>query len=106
MTKVGIFLVDVREPPDLPGVDWEVARNMEQFQALICKHLGDKLYIVSLDHDLGTDPVTGFTCLRWLLNNRKVTPDSLYVTCHSMNPVGYANITNEIVSWILRKSYH
>ena len=87
-----IFLDDEREAPD----GWYLVRDANEALMLI---LSGNVEIISLDHDLGNDPYTGY----WLLNRIEEriaageTIETKFVV-HSANPVGRQNMQRAIVS--------
>lgn len=95
-----IFLDDERNPINFVGYDntWTIARNFEEFNALVLKafHGLDIIECISFDHDLGKDTPDGYDCVKWLVD-QYITIDSALV--HSMNPVGAENIFHLLKNW-------
>jgi hypothetical protein len=122
-----LFLDDIRVPKavtwvNLPPVPWEIVRNYDQFVSKI-KEWGMPQFI-SFDHDLSTEHYhpsmysdnpddynklydsdffkekTGYECAKWAvdycMDNDLIFPDYI---CHSMNPIGRANIESYIESF-------
>lgn len=97
-----LFLDDVRNPPDSR---WDVVRSYEDFVFYI--EVNGCPDIVSFDHDLADahydmessipydsyKEKTGLHCARYLIEHN-LKP--LGWVCHSMNPVGKANIRAEM----------
>jgi hypothetical protein len=93
MKPLGLFVDDIRDPPENDGVNWIVCRT---FHMAICFLEGTVFAVVSLDHDLGCfygqREMTGRDILNWLIA-RKLSgnPDAHVpqeVRVHSANPVG------------------
>ena len=119
MTKVKIYLDDVRTPIDK---DWIVVRNYDEFVESITFHGLGSIDCISLDHDLGDSAMneyytnvspnfslnydnisekTGYDCAKWLveLSAETNTPLPLVYT-HSANSVGYVNIMTYINNYL------
>jgi hypothetical protein len=85
-----LFLDDVRIAPDKT---WHVVKNYKQFIDYIEVYgLPD---VISFDHDLGDEILTGYDCAKYLIkhildNEYKINNINFIV--HSMNPVGKENI--------------
>ena len=86
MTKIRIYLDDVRTPVD---EDWTVVRNYEQFVTQVMLNGLENIEVISFDHDLGESAMkeyytnvspnyelnydnilekTGMDCVKWLIN--------------------------------------
>ncbi len=111
MTKRLMFLDDIRYPIEAYHYtkqeiflrnDWHIVRNYEQFiNRILEKGLPE---MISFDHDLADghglesdsqefNGKTGYDCAKWLINycmDHSILLPKFY--CHSMNPVGKANI--------------
>jgi hypothetical protein len=96
----GLFLDDERYPNDVywtspypNGISWKLARNYDEFEALISTNEYD---LISFDHDLGETSKTGYDCVKLLVEMFLSEQLSKYpeVVVHSMNPVGAKNIRN------------
>jgi hypothetical protein len=121
--KYNLFLDDEREPKNvtwihLPSVSWTIVRNYKEFVETIEKNGVPE--IVSFDHDLAhehyrpsmynkdrhynnyyTDGTfkekTGYECAKWLVDycmEKNLDFPEYYI--HTMNPVGFENITKYI----------
>jgi len=93
-----LFLDDLRDPPDS---SWRVVRTAEEAIKLLQE---ERITVISLDHDLGTD-LTGHDVILWLeeqvyLNN--FVPPRIKI--HSANPVGREKMLRGIAS-IERKQH-
>lgn len=88
-----VFLDDIRTPPE-KGV-WITVRNAETAQKF-CRVFGCPS-VISFDHDLGEDKLTGFDFAKWLVERDldhagAFIPKDFDFKIHSANPVGAANI--------------
>lgn len=102
-----LYLDDLRYPDGCP--EWRIARNYHDAVWMV-KNYGIP-YHISFDHDLGPSDdreFTGFDFAKWfgyhVLDNGLVLPDNFTYNVHSANPVGAANITGFMVSF-LRDGY-
>ena len=94
-----IYLDDVRPCP--PG--WLLARSFDEFQHLV-KGTEDGITAISFDHDLAPDHYsgstsdlpTGYDAVKWLGEYAPQVLCRAAITCHSMNPVGKANILGHV----------
>lgn len=90
MTKMKIWLDDVRQPPD---ASWEWHQEIIYAWQVIRNGLVSE---VSLDHDLGDEQPTGYDLLKWIeesLMTDKIDKDCVpTMTIHSANPVGRKNM--------------
>ena len=97
-----IFLDDEREPVN--SLDWLIVRNYSEFVGTVLDNRYEIDYI-SFDHDLGDDSLSGFECVKWLVEldmecrGEILTQDFKWYV-HSQNPIGAANI-NEYLSGYL-----
>lgn len=66
--KIGLYVDDIRTPPNLNGVLWTIARTFHEAIYLLER---TDYEIVSLDHDLGcfygNREMTGDDVLNWLI---------------------------------------
>lgn len=122
MDKVRIYLDDIRTPID---EDWVVCRNYNEFVEKITDIGLGKIYMISLDHDLGETAIreyfknvrtnyildyanihekTGYDCAKWLVEEsmNKEIPLPL-VMVHSANPIGSSNIMGYINNYLKNK---
>ena len=98
MRKV-LWLDDIRNPLDYTflfpkdcTLEW--VKNGEEFIGSIKKEIPD---IIFLDHDLGTDSMDGYDCIKWLCNyllDENLVEHVPEIFSQSMNPVGKENILN------------
>lgn len=102
-----IFLDDEREPVDY--LDWVIVRDYSDFVTTVLYATEDIDYI-SFDHDLGEDSLSGFECVKWLVNldmerrgNILLPTFSWYV--HSQNPVGAKNINLYLDNYLIQKFF-
>lgn len=107
-----LYLDDVRTPID---VDWDIARNYEDFVKYIEDVGLDNISLISFDHDLGDTAMqeyysnvvnnyelnydnitekTGYDCVKWLINHYLDNDFKTFpkIQVHSANPIGAANI--------------
>ena len=77
-----LWVDDVREAPE----GWTLATDYETAKRFLSSV---KIEVLSLDHDLGEDSLTGYDIAKQLVEH-SVYPNDIY--CHSMNPVGRHNI--------------
>lgn len=80
-----LWLDDLRPAP---GVDWVWCLTVERAFQEIGVNVGQGIEweCASLDHDLGPGRMQGVHLLDWMANHN-IWP-TLYITVHSMNPVG------------------
>jgi DNA-binding response OmpR family regulator len=71
-----------------PNVDVDWAINTNRAIHLVKNNTYDVAY---LDHDLGYNLPTGKDFVNYLVSRKDKIPVSLFI-CHSMNPVGRANM--------------
>ncbi len=125
MTKVKIYLDDVRTPIDK---DWIVVRNYDEFVESITFHGLGSIDCISLDHDLGDSAMneyytnvspnfslnydnisekTGYDCAKWLVNHfyngKHDINDFPLVYVHSANPIGSANIIGYVNNFLMNE---
>ena len=81
---------------------WHTVKTYEEFVDYVANmYAEDKLpLIISFDHDLGDNTLSGYDCAKWLINFC-IDTDSPLPICmvHSMNPVGKANIISLLKSF-------
>ena len=118
--KLRLYLDDVRTPL---AEDWIIARNYDEFVAVIRLHGLENFDVISLDHDLGDGAMieyytnvknnyelnynninekTGMDCCRYLVSesmNTKIPLPQIYV--HSANPIGSANMMGYINNYFM-----
>jgi hypothetical protein len=102
-----LFIDDERFPPDSDGRDWIIARDWDDVQAVIREHgMPD---FISFDHDLGDHTHSGHEIIKFII---ELDMDGDPVFCipadfefyvHSQNPIGKANITGYIQSYMRSK---
>lgn len=97
-----IFLDDEREP--INSRDWAIVRNYFEFINCVLENRYEIDYI-SFDHDLGEDSLSGFDCVKWLVDldiqsGGKILNEDFKWYVHSQNPIGAENI-NEYLSGYL-----
>jgi len=89
-----MFLDDERFPPNTP-LPWEIVRNYDEAVAYVSAH-GIPNFI-SFDHDIQSEPNTGYTFAKWLveqeLDGIHYFPDDFDFDVHSANPIGAENIS-------------
>jgi hypothetical protein len=89
---IHLWLDDVRSPPE----GWTHCRTIDEAK----EHLkAGKVYLASLDHDLGEDErgcllPSGYDLVKWMAENNCWPLKKPYV--HSANPVGAQNM-NEMI---------
>jgi len=96
MSRYSLFIDDERFPPRNDSKNWVIARTWEQ--VMMALHRNGMPGFISFDHDLGTDPHTGYDIAKFLVElDMDGDPDfaipqdfTFYV--HSQNPIGKANI--------------
>jgi hypothetical protein len=103
---IKLFLDDIRIPSDIyESGNWETVRSYDKFVEYVNLNFDD-ISSISLDHDLGLDEFgeiqkTGYDCIKWLINYCMDTGKDLpKIWCHSMNPVGRANILGIVNSYL------
>lgn len=80
-----LWVDDIRHPPiDNHLWDWAVSSDIAIARLGEARELGEKVDLMSLDHDLGGDDTTRPVVL-WMCEN-DFWPDNVVV--HSQNPVG------------------
>lgn len=81
---------------------WHTVRNYEDFIDYIATMYAENKLpaVISFDHDLGDEELSGYDCAKWLINFC-IDTDSPLPTCllHSMNPIGKANIESLLKSF-------
>lgn len=98
--KTYLYLDDERHPQtDRP---WQVVRSYDEAVAYITKH-GIPNYI-SFDHDIASEPNTGYTFAKWLvdqdLDGIHRFPKDFAFNVHSANPVGHRNIDAYLTQYL------
>lgn len=99
--KIGLFVDDIREPPENDGIEWIVTRT---FHMAICLLEWTPFNVVSLDHDLGcyygNKEMTGRDILNWMIERKETgtgnVPEPSEVRVHSANPVGCTTMEQDI----------
>jgi hypothetical protein len=119
--KKRLYLDDVRTPI---GEDWLVARNYEQFVAIVRLNGLENFDVISLDHDLGdqamieyytnvktnyelnydniTNEKTGYDCCKFLVAEsmtKNIPLPQIYI--HSANPIGSGNMMGYINNYLM-----
>jgi len=94
-----VWLDDVRTPPDDSWMWVKTVMDLEVFMLT----WGDKIDILSLDHDMGEREETGYDFLCWLeerLVRGDLQPEELpgMINVHSANPVGRERMLQAIRS--------
>ena len=89
-----LFLDDIRFPK--PFDNWHIVRSYNQFVSHIEKY-GLPIEM-SLDHDLGEE-LTGYDCIKWMINEKQYDLRNIKIKVHSMNPIGKENIEFIINNW-------
>lgn len=94
-----LYLDDLR----IPKTDgWSIVRSYDEFVSWVTSNGAPD--VVSFDHDLGEDVMTGYDCVKWLVEyciENNVTFPQWNV--HSANPVGKENIERYIVNFLKHK---
>src|SRR3954452_24490922 len=98
-----LFIDDLRDPP---SDNWVVTRSSTETIALL-KLRGCPTKI-SFDHDLGGDD-TGMVIARWLVNtyldvSGRFISDQFEFAVHSANPVGAANLSGLLETYLSHKA--
>ena len=86
---LNIWLDDVRPAPS--GYVWVKSVNQAQRAILGAENLGEDIFELNLDHDLGDyakDGGDGIKLVLWLAETNRYYPIEL----HTMNPVGRENM--------------
>lgn len=115
MTKINIYLDDIRTPID--SEFWTVVRDYKEFVAKVTEVGLGNINIISLDHDLGPTAMkewhnnvyrnyslnydnieekTGYDCAKWLVERWMDGEPVVKVVTHSANAIGSANIMGYI----------
>src|SRR5690348_1602178 len=84
-----LYLDDVRQPPDN---SWRVARKISEACIMVWEEFP---LVVSFDHDLGLDQLTGMDFAKYLCEydmNTGFMPIGFEFFVHSANPCGAENI--------------
>ena len=82
LTNNLLFVDDERKPTTSL---WRVAKTYEEAISILAE---GEIEVLSLDHDLG-EGKSGYDVAKWIVEHN-VWPR--WINCHSMNPVGKANI--------------
>ena len=98
-----IFLDDERFPPD--EKEFHIARTSEQCIGLMQEN--DCPEYISFDHDLGGED-TAMRVVRWMIEQDiqhmlaglRFIPENFTFYVHSQNPIGAANITGLLNSYL------
>ena len=96
-----LFLDDERFPPN-NALPWDIVRNYDEAVAYVNKN-GIPGFI-SFDHDIQSEPNTGYTFAKWLVNQeldgKQRFPKNFDFEVHSANPVGAVNIRKYLDSYL------
>ncbi len=107
MSKVKLYIDDLRDPPDNNYEGFIVLRSYEDAIKWIEEN-GCPDYI-SFDHDLGSfhhkTEYTGYDIVKWMVemdmnNEGKWIPQDFSYTVHSANPIGAANIVGLLQGYL------
>ena len=79
---------------EVPDKNWVIVRRTEHLKHLLQAGLINNLM---MDHDLGTDDITGYQMICWMEENN-MWPHGK-ITVHSQNPVG-----KEKMEWVIYKN--
>lgn len=95
-----MFLDDERFPVG-PG-PWAIVRSFDE-AVLYVKQNGIPEFI-SFDHDIASEPETGYTFAKWLveqdIDGNYKFPDNFSFYVHSANPVGAKNINMYLAQYL------
>jgi len=100
-----MYLDDIRNPTT--DRDWNVVRSYREAVDMILEY-GMPAYI-SFDHDLGeADALTGYDFAKWIVEQDmdgtlNISPFFKF-NVHSANPVGAANITSYLDSYMNQRA--
>jgi hypothetical protein len=121
MTKVKIYLDDVRTPVD---PSWVVVRSYDEFVEKVNSIGMENIELISLDHDLGDSAMaewhygvvknytinydnitekTGMDCTKWLVNQWLDGKPTVDVVVHSANAVGSGNMMGYINNFLMNE---
>jgi hypothetical protein len=96
-----LYLDDIRCPGHV-GSGWLIARSYEEAIEIVKQN--ECPFYVSFDHDLGdANAKTGYDFAKWLVEqdlDHGILPDNFDFNVHSANPVGAANITGLLDSYL------
>lgn len=87
-----LWLDDERYPP-IDDITWKIARNYSDARWYIETY--GLPSVISFDHDLGDNKLTGMDFTKWLCNHimdNDIAYNGMKYYVHSMNPVGAQNI--------------
>ena len=102
-----LYLDDIRVPAHVGSgfkntTGWLLARTYDEAVSIVMDK-GCPVYI-SFDHDLGDENAkTGYDFAKWLVEqdlDHGILPDNFDFNVHSANPVGAANITGLLDSYL------
>ena len=99
---MNIFLDDEREPVN--SRDFLIVRSYNEFVNCILENRDDITFI-TFDHDLGDDSLSGYECVKWLveldmdLKGAILGPEFKWYV-HSQNPVGAKAINDYLKSYM------
>ena len=88
-----LYLDDIRNPKTS---GWTIVRTYDEFVYHI-KTYGMPIEM-SLDHDLGED-LTGYDCVKWMVNEKQFDLRDININIHSANPIGGLNMQSLILNW-------
>ena len=89
--KNKLFLDDIRWPPDNT---WHIVRSFDEFVDYMLNNPVPE--VISFDHDLGENSLTGLDCAKWLVESN-IKINDFYV--HSANLPGVLNIRSLMQNW-------
>lgn len=102
-----LFIDDERFPPENDGYDWIIARDWDDVKSII--RLNGMPIFLSFDHDLGDHTYSGHEIIKFIVELDMDGDPDFYIPedfgyyVHSQNPIGKANITGYIASYIRSK---
>ena len=98
MSKFGLWVDDIRQPPNNFYYKGEIVKWIHTFSVQMAKFILEageekslKYDLISIDHDAGDYAVYGGDYIE-LLNWLEETGRNYPIRIHSMNPVGVANM--------------
>lgn len=103
-----LFIDDERFPPDSDNLNWKIARDWDDVQAIIQAH--GMPTMISFDHDLGDHTHTGYDIAKFLVeldmdnNPQYQLPEQFEFYVHSQNPIGKLNIESYLDNYLKLRS--
>jgi hypothetical protein len=104
--KLKFWLDDCIQPPDDSWTWFDSSNSIIN----TLRHLNKKVYIISLDHDLGNESIygTGYDVMKWIEEQVYTNSDFILpiIIIHSRNPVGADKMKmslNKILKRYLKK---